>query len=64
MQSLKAFYQRFDVIMNIITQSKLHFSEAARGKKLFLKILQYSQESTCVGVSNLIILRAWGLQLY
>ena len=33
-------------------------------KKVFLEISQNSQEKTCVKVSFLIKLRAWGLQLY
>ena len=44
------------------------FAEAATGgvlwKKVFLKILQNSQENTCVGVSFLIKLQGWGPQLY
>ena len=31
---------------------------------MFLKISQNSQESTCVGVSDLIKLQALGVQLY
>ena len=33
-------------------------------KKDILKILENSQENTCVGVSFLITLQAWGLQPY
>ena len=33
-------------------------------KKVFLKILEKSQENTCVGVSFFIKLQAWGHQLY
>ena len=33
-------------------------------KKVFLKILQNSQENICVGVSFMVKLKAWGLQLY
>ena len=33
-------------------------------KKVFLKILRNSRESTCVRVSFLTKLQAWGLQLY
>ena len=33
-------------------------------KKVFLQILQNSQENTCVKVSFLIKLLAWGLQFY
>ena len=33
-------------------------------EKVFLEILQNSQENTCTRVSFLIKLQAWGLQLY
>ena len=33
-------------------------------KKVFLKMLQNSQESTCIGVSFFIKLQAWALQIY
>ena len=33
-------------------------------KNVFLKILKKSQENTCIGVSFLIALQAWGLQIY
>ena len=46
----------------------VRFSEAAAGgilqKKMFLKILQYSQENTCARVSFLIKLQASGPLLY
>ena len=48
--------------------NKCYKPEAATGgvlwKKVFLKISQNSQEHSCVGVSFLIKLHAWGLQHY
>ena len=48
-------------IYSVSINNKVKFKEAATGgvlyKKLFLKILPYSQKNTCVGVSFLIKLQ-------
>ena len=54
--------------LTISEKKKIHYSTEAVarrcfGEKLFLKVLQNSLESTCVGVSLLIKLQA-GLRLY
>ena len=49
-------------IYDVSISAKVKFTEAATGgaldKKIFLKILQYSQENTSVGVSLIIKLQA------
>ena len=41
-----------------------YFEKQSLTKKVFLKILRSSQKNTCVGVSYLINLQGWCLQLY
>ena len=48
---------RLDVLTEAATRGVLC-------KKVFLEISQDSQENSCVRVSFLIKLQAWGLQLY
>ena len=57
----------YDRIKLLCVKKYLLSEAAARGvlcKKVFLEILQNSQESTCARVSFLIKLQASGLQLY